>query len=156
MSNISINSDIIFSGTGKFEISEDNTVIVSGLIRVASNPASEKILSVFLSEDDDEEEVMNTKDIYKEFKLRGYYYTGPFCSLKSTSISMTKGHIAWTGNWMTFIDGMLQLMLLQMDTRDLYIPTRIRKITIDTKLHQQEIQKLGLGDRRKFISFLVV
>jgi fatty acid synthase len=155
MSNISINFDIIFPGTGKFEVSEDNTAIVSGLIRVASNPASEKILRAFLSEDDDEEEVMNAKDIYKELKLRGYYYTGPFCSLKSTSISMTKGHIAWTGNWMTFIDGMIQLMLLQMDTRDLYLPTRIRKLVIDTKFHQQEVQKLGSEDIRKFISFLV-
>jgi len=120
------------------------------LIRVTSNPASEKILPVFLTEDNDEEEVMNTKDIYKELRLRGYHYKGPFCSLKSTSISMTKGHIAWIGNWMTFMDGMLQLMILQMDTRDLYVPTRIQKIVIDTKLHQQEVQKLGSKDRRKF------
>lgn len=127
-------------------------MIVNGLIRVTQNPASEKVPVAFLADDDDEEEVLNTKDIYQELKLRGYKYTGPFCSLKSTTISMTKGHLAWmTGNWMTFLDGMLQMTLLEMDTRDLYVLTKIQKIVIDTKLHQQEIQKLGLEDKRKFI-----
>ncbi|RLU24885.1 hypothetical protein DMN91_002976 [Ooceraea biroi] len=139
---------MVQKGTGKFEVSEDDIAIVSGLIRVTPNPPSEKVSPALLPEDTDEEEVMNTEDIYKEFRLRGYQYAGPFCSLKSTSISMTKGHLAWTGNWVTFIDGMLQLMLLGMDTRDLYLVTRIQKIVIDTKLHQQEVQKLHSVDRQ--------
>lgn len=127
------------------------------MIRVVKNPAQEKIAVAILPKDEGEEEVMTTKDIYKELRLRGYQYSGIFRSLKSASVSGTKGHIAWMSNWVTFLDNMLQIMMLGLDTRNLYIPTKIRKIVIDTKLHQQEIRKLDVEDRRKlflYISFL--
>lgn len=134
-------------------MSDGESMIASGLIRVASNPVAEKVPLSYLPEGD-EEEVMNTKDIYKELSLRGYQFMDCFRSLKSASISRTKGHIAWMGNWLTFIDGMLQMQLLEMDTRDLYVPTKIQKIVIDTKLHQQELQKLDFEDKRKCASLL--
>jgi len=131
-------------------------MIVNGLIRVTKNPAQEKIPATLLQEDDNEEEVMNTKDIYKELKLRGYQSSGIFRSLKSASISGKKGHIAWEGNWVAFLDNMLQLNILGMNTRNLYIPTRIQKIVIDTKLHQQKIQNMNPKDRRKSRSYLYI
>lgn len=127
------------------------------MIRVTKNPAQEKIAVAILPQDEGEEEVMTTKDIYKELRLRGYQYSGIFRSLRSASVSGTRGHIAWMSNWVTFLDNMLQMMMLGLDTRNLYIPTKIRKIVIDTKLHQQEIRKLDVEDRRKlflYISFL--
>jgi len=124
-------------------------VIVTGLIRVVKNPAQEKVPVTLLPEDDDEEEVMNTKDIYKELRLRGYQYSGIFRGLKSASMSGKKGHIAWMDNWVTFLDSMLQMMILGLNTRDLYVPMRIQKIVIDTRLHQQKIRDLNPKDRRK-------
>ncbi|KAL6257976.1 hypothetical protein P5V15_011572 [Pogonomyrmex californicus] len=137
---------MVQKGTGRFEVSEDNTPVVTGIIRVIKNPVQEKIPVTLLPKNDCEEEVMNTQDIYKELKLRGYEYLGPFRSLKSASISKKKGHIAWTGNWVTFLDSMMQMLILRMDTRNLYVPTKIRKIVIDTKLHQQEIQKFNVKE----------
>lgn len=124
------------------------------MIRVIKNPAQEKIAIAILPKDEGEEEVMTTKDIYKELRLRGYQYSGIFRSLKSASVSGTKGHIAWMSNWVTFLDNMLQIMMLGLDTRNLYIPTKIRKIVIDTKLHQQEIRKLDVEDRRKLFLYI--
>ncbi|KYN01849.1 Fatty acid synthase [Cyphomyrmex costatus] len=112
---------MVQKGTGRFEVSE---------------------------EEDDEEEIMNTKDIYKELRLRGYQYSGIFRSLRSASLSGNKGHIAWMDNWVTFIDNMLQIMILGMDTRGLYVPTKIRKIVIDIKFHQQEVQNLDPENRQ--------
>ncbi|XP_070149856.1 fatty acid synthase [Polyergus mexicanus] len=138
---------MVQKGTGRFEVSENGITVASGLVRVTKNPAQEKIpIALLLNKD--EEEVMTTKDIYKELRLRGYQYSGIFRSLKSASISGVKGHIAWIGNWVTYLDNMLQIMILGMDTRDLYIPTKIQKIVIDTKLHQREIRKLDLEDRQ--------
>lgn len=117
------------------------------------NPAQEKIPVALLPEDD-EEEVLNTNDIYKELKLRGYQYSGIFRSLKSASMSGKKGHIAWVDNWVTFLDNMLQLMVLGTNTTNLLLPTRIQKIVIDTKLHQKKIQNLNSKDRRKFFCIL--
>ncbi|XP_012234475.2 fatty acid synthase [Linepithema humile] len=139
---------MVQKGTGRFEISEDDTEVVSGYIHVASNVAQEKVLATMLPEDDDEEEMMVTKDIYKELRLRGYQYAGAFRSLKSASMSGKKGHIAWMNNWATYMDGMLQLMILGQDTRDLYMPARIQKIVIDTKHHQQEVKNLSSEDRQ--------
>ncbi|XP_011878072.1 PREDICTED: fatty acid synthase [Vollenhovia emeryi] len=141
-------SVMVQKGTGRFEITEGNSAVVTGFIRVVKNPTQEKVPASLLPEDDDEEEVMNTKDIYKELRLRGYQYSGSFCSLKSASISGKKGHITWAGNWVTFIDNMLQIMMLGMDTKSLYVPTKIQKIVIDTKLHQQEGQNLNSEDKQ--------
>ncbi|XP_032662832.1 fatty acid synthase-like [Odontomachus brunneus] len=139
---------MIQKGSGKFEISEGNSTIVSGLIRVVSNLAQEKVSAKYIPADDDEEEVMNTKDIYKELRLRGYHYANIFRALKSASISGRKGHISWIGNWVTFMDNMLQLMILGLDTRNLYVPTKIQKIVIDTKFHYQEIRNMTSEDRQ--------
>lgn len=129
-------------------------MIVTGLTRVVKNPASEKIPTTILPEDDDEEEVMNTKDIYKELRLRGYQYSGIFRSLKSASMSGKKGHITWMDNWVTFLDNMLQMMTLGIDTKNLYLPARIQKIVIDSKFHQEKVQNLNSENRRKFIYFV--
>lgn len=134
-------------------MSEDSSLIVNGLIRVISNPAQEKASEKYLTPDDGEEEVMTTEDIYKELRLRGYNYTGVFRALKSVSISGKKGHISWVDNWVTFLDNMLQMMILGLDTRNLYMPVKIQKIVIDTKFHQQKIRDMSLEDKRESIGF---
>ncbi|XP_029167464.1 fatty acid synthase-like [Nylanderia fulva] len=144
---------MVQKGTGRFEVSEGGTAVVNGLICVTKNPAQEKVPTTLFPTDEDEEEVMTTKDIYKELSLRGYQYSGIFRSLKSASISGKKGHIAWVGNWVTFLENMLQMMVLGMDTRTLYVPTKIQKIVIDTKFQQKKAQQLDSED--KFAEFPV-
>lgn len=147
---------IIIIGSGKFEVSEAGTAVVSGLIRVTSNPAQEKIPINLLPQEDNEEETLTTKDIYKELRLRGYQYSGVFRALKSASPSLRKGHIFWVNNWVTFLDSMLQMEILGMDTRNLYVPTRIQKIIIDAKAHQTEIRKMDLEDRSKCLEYYYI
>ncbi|KMQ97230.1 fatty acid synthase [Lasius niger] len=139
---------MVQKGTGRFEVSEGGTAVVSGLIRVIKNPSQEKVPTALYPKDEGEEEVMTTKDIYKELRLRGYQYSGLFRSLNSASISGKKGHIAWVDNWVTFLDNMLQIMILGMDTRNLYVPMKIQKIVIDTKLQHREAQKQDSEDKQ--------
>ncbi|GAB1860823.1 Fatty acid synthase [Camponotus japonicus] len=126
--------------SGKFEVTEGGSVVVTGKVHVASNPKQEMILNNLLSEDDEEEEHMTVRDIYKELKLRGYQYSGWFRGLKSASISCNKGHIAWGNNWVTFMDTMLQLYILGYDTRDLYVPTSIQELMINPALHTSKLK----------------
>jgi len=65
--------------------------VVTGKVHATSNPKQELIPNSLLPEDDEEEEHMTARDIYKELKLRGYQYW--FRGLKSASISCNKGHI---------------------------------------------------------------
>lgn len=134
-----------FKGSGKFEISEGSTTVVSGTIRKTSNPSQEMISPQFLEEVDDEE-ALTTKDIYKELKLRGYEYTGLFRAIKTASIKGTSGRISWKKNWAAFMDNMLQMKLLGIDTRALYVPTAIRKLVIDVKSHNDKVRNFTEDD----------
>lgn len=134
---------MIQQNTGKFEIIEGGNAVVTGTARIASDLTKEKIPCHFIQENcEDEEEVMTIKDIYKELKLRGYQYTNLFRGLKCTSLFGKRGHIAWTDNWVTFMDNMLQIKILGIDMRSLYVPREIQKLVIDTKFHAQCIQNI--------------
>ncbi|XP_036143017.1 fatty acid synthase-like [Monomorium pharaonis] len=119
---------------GKFEITESDSVVVTGTAYNISNPEQEMTSTDLLLENYDEEKEMTARDIYKELKLRGYQYSGWFRGIKSASVSGNKGHIIWK-NWVTFMDTMLQMRLIGYDTRDLYVPTSIRRLVINPELH---------------------
>ena len=125
---------------GRFVITEGDSVIVTGRVYESSNPEQEITSTDILSENN-EEEHMTTKDIYKELKLRGYQYSGLFRGLHSASVSNNKGHVAWKNNWVTFMDTMLQMHIIGHDTRDLYVPTSIEKLTINPALHAWTVQQ---------------
>ncbi|XP_076761434.1 fatty acid synthase-like [Xylocopa sonorina] len=132
---------MIQTGSGLFEISEELTTVATGTIHLMTNPSEEMIAATFLTKIEDNES-LNSKDIYKELQLRGYNYTGVFRALKSSSINGTRGRITWFKNWAAFIDNMLQMKILSIDTRIPYIPTEIRKLVIDVKAHNNVIQNL--------------
>ncbi|XP_071575415.1 fatty acid synthase-like [Temnothorax nylanderi] len=137
----------IQEGSNRFDIIEGDNAIVTGTVRIPTNIENEKI-SANLAECIDGEEEISTKDIYKELRLRGYQYAGAYRGLKSASVTGSNGHIAWTCNWVAFMDSMLQMMILGQNSRSLYVPTRIRKLTIDPKYHIQIIQDYSLEDRQ--------
>ena len=45
------------------------------------------------------------------------------------------GKIRWNNNWVTFMDNMLQAWLFVYDTRSLFIPTEIQKLSINIRQH---------------------
>ncbi|EFN85734.1 Fatty acid synthase [Harpegnathos saltator] len=130
--------------SNNFEIIKGGNVIVSGVVRIPDNIANEKLLVHFLPKDDDAKECMNTADIYKELRLRGYQYNGQFRSLKSASINGSVGHIKWARNWVAFMDNMLQIKIL---SRNLYVPTQIRKLVIDPTYHMKQFHNLSIEER---------
>nr|CAI5836390.1 unnamed protein product [Callosobruchus analis] len=129
-------------GTGHFEVVEGDVPVVTGRIMLLDN---------FTKEVDDVETVelhncLKTKDIYKEMRLRGYNYTFSFNSkqfraLQDCDVDASKGHIKWEGNWVTFMDNMLQMKILQLDTRLLYVPIYIRELTVSAKAHLEWVDR---------------
>ncbi|XP_046608837.1 fatty acid synthase-like [Neodiprion virginianus] len=136
----------IHKGSGRFEIVDGDTSVVTGFVRTVSNAAQECIRRELLP-GKNEDLVLRSKDIYKELRLRGYQYTGLFRGLKEASLKGTKGLIAWDWNWITFIDNMLQTKILGIDTRGLFVPTGIRKLVIDTKLHVDQRRSMPDGEK---------
>ncbi|TGZ37809.1 Fatty acid synthase [Temnothorax longispinosus] len=130
---------------GKFEITEEGNVVVTGTVHETSIPEQEMFRTDLLPENSDEEEHMTARDIYKELRLRGYQYSGWFRGLHSASISGSKGHIVWKTNWVTFMDTMLQMYIIGYDTRDLYVPTSIQKLVINPELHASKLRNSATG-----------
>jgi hypothetical protein len=53
------------------------------------------------------------------------------------------GRIHWHNNWVAFMDNMLQLDILSEDTRGLFVPTSLEKLTINAKQHVAIVQALA-------------
>lgn len=137
-------------GTGRFEILEGDTAVVTGHIRETSNPNTEKINPPIRPTN--EEESLSSRDVYKELRLRGYHYTGLFRSVRSSTVNGSKGHIAWQNNWVAFMDNMLQMQILSVDSRGLFVPTAIKKLVIDTKTHMSAVRESNETKGNTFIT----
>lgn len=59
-----------------------------------------------------------------------------------TNQSATQGMIKWLDDWVAFMDNMLQMQILGEDTRLLYVPTFIERVSVDPETHLREITKL--------------
>ncbi|KAG5876512.1 hypothetical protein JTB14_023116 [Gonioctena quinquepunctata] len=141
--NVSLNVDINHSGY--FEIMEGDTPVVNG--HVCLKPLEEYLNPLPTPE---VKCLMSTSDVYKELRLRGYNYSGEFNAIREIDVDATCAKIIWTTNWITFMDNMFQMKVLQEDTRLLYVPTTISKLTIANQYHQEEVGKFaGLDTEEK-------
>lgn len=52
-----------------------------------------------------------------------------------------EGLLKWTGNWVVFLDLMLQFTILGTNKRALYLPTRIQNLTIDPIAHNKYVEE---------------
>ncbi len=74
--------------------------------------------------------MLATADIYKELRLRGYQYGRAFQGLRAASADATLFHAAWNGNWVTYLDALLQGPLLA-SPRVTAVPTYLRRLVLD-------------------------
>ncbi|KAL1481147.1 hypothetical protein MTO96_050421, partial [Rhipicephalus appendiculatus] len=127
--------------SGEFEISEGGTVVASGTIRLAEE--NEKILGLGLltSPTDTLNYELDAEDIYKELRLRGYEYHGSFVGILKADIHRPSGKLKWSGNWVAFIDTMLQMTLLSNTKRNLKLPAKIQSCFIDPSVHANFVEK---------------
>nr|XP_050028975.2 fatty acid synthase-like [Dermacentor andersoni] len=131
----------IMPTSGEFEISEAGTVVASGSIRRAAE--NETVL--------DEEPLgrptdtlayeLEAEDIYKEFRLRGYEYHGVFQGITKADIHRPCGKLKWDGNWVSFIDAMLQMTLLYSSKRLFKLPAKIQSCRIDPNVQSAAVEK---------------
>jgi hypothetical protein len=55
-----------------------------------------------------------------------------------------RGRLAWNGDWVSFLDTMLQLQILSEPSRALRLPTRIRSLAVHPGRH---LAAVGAGDK---------
>lgn len=60
-----------------------------------------------------------------------------------TCNSGERGTLYWTGNWVTFLDSLLQTALLAERADTLRLPTRVRYLRIDPLKHLECVEERG-------------
>ena len=101
---------------GYFEILHEDELAASGIIRFPDSEREEpfyyqNLQNIRTSPLADRIE-LDTEDAYKEFLLRGYEYGQAFRGIYKACNSGERGYLYWTGNWVTFLDSLLQTALL--------------------------------------------
>lgn len=135
----------IFEGSGEFEICESGSVTVSGRISVPED-ASKELLDLPVPQckvDRTNELDLDASDVYKELRLRGYDYQGIFRGITESDNRGASGKLKWEKNWISFIDTMLQYSILGLNTKELYLPTRLQRAVINPKLHHELVGEDG-------------
>ena len=140
-------SVMIHPGTGRFEISETSTPLVTGFIKQVKKISDCDDTDSYENSDSP---TLTSRDFYKELRLRGYHYNGVFKSVVEARSDGLKGKVRWDMNWVAFMDCLLQIVIIGKDTRSLVLPTGIQKLTIDTSKHSAMVRAmddLGVTDK---------
>ncbi|KAK8766020.1 hypothetical protein V5799_007201 [Amblyomma americanum] len=134
----------VMSASGDFEVSEGCTLVASGRIRVAEE--GEEILGKSTPGPPVEAVPceVDTEEIYKDLRLRGYGYSGSFQSILKADLHKPHGKLMWTDNWVTFIDSMLQFCAFNDPLRAFRQFARLESCRIDPQFHAQVEQDVGL------------
>ncbi|XP_060796063.1 fatty acid synthase isoform X1 [Neoarius graeffei] len=134
----------LMPATNRFEVSENGNLAVSGKVSMLEEAALDSFHSQMaeLVTVEPEEPKLRLKagDIYKELRLRGYDYGKTFQGILESNNTGDHGKLQWTGNWVTFLDTMLQIIVLGLPGRSLRLPTRIRSVCVDPTLHEKRVQ----------------
>ncbi|KAJ8962424.1 hypothetical protein NQ317_010395 [Molorchus minor] len=128
--------------SGNFEITADESLIVSGRIRMMDDSEPRENPVTGCSKANVQGPHLSSKDVYKELSLRGYNYKDKFRAIRKYEIELPRAYVRWDNNWVTFIDSMLQMKILESNTRFLYVPTYIAKLTIDPQSHFRIIAQI--------------
>lgn len=123
-----------FDGSGRFEICEGGALTVSGFISVPEDIGTAQ-LELDAIPTDTSGLQLNTSDVYKELRLRGYDYSGKFRGVVSSDSKAVTGTLQWDNNWVSYMDTMLQFSILGKDQRELYLPTSIERVVINPTKH---------------------
>ncbi|XP_045486955.1 fatty acid synthase [Pieris rapae] len=125
-------------GTGRFEVTTENTEIMSGYIIRKYERGM-----VQLPTEIDEELILSSEDVSKLLKTKEYNFSGDFLSIKNAATSLNQAKILWNKNWVTLIDGLLQLTMLQQ-TEGVSELDYIRQIDLNVKdLFNIEMNKIN-------------
>ena len=113
------------SVSGKISSPKDDALLVQHIIHEKQNKVLENEFS------------LNSDDIYKDLRVMGYDYSGEFQRLKNirtNDFQEIHGICEWNGNVVTFMDALLQSMILATPFRKLMVPVMIRTLRIDPKV----------------------
>lgn len=129
----------ILSQTGDFEIFESGSLVVTGNIKVLKDKIK---INNKTNEENFDSLILNENDFYKECNLRKLFYGNEFRGVIKFDLKMKKANVHWFEKFDCFLDNLMQIILLtDFHSRDLFLPTFIEKLMIDTPLFLEKVIK---------------
>jgi hypothetical protein len=122
---------------GKIYTTEDDSLRIQNLIydqKTDNNNDSESL-------------TLSSEDIYKELRIRGYDYGPKFRGiqeLRFENFNKVNGKVLWTGNWISFMDAILQTQAVALPFRKMFVPVMIESLRCDPKVLFDAIAELKL------------
>lgn len=138
----------LMPGTHRFEVSENGNMAVSGKVSFLEDTSTDALHCQMATDNDsknDPKMKLKVQDIYKELRLRGYDYGKTFQGILESNNAGDSGKLLWTGNWVVFLDTMLQMIVLGLSGKGLRLPTRIRSVCINPVAHLEKVCEYADG-----------
>ncbi|KAI1291794.1 Fatty acid synthase [Halotydeus destructor] len=121
--------------SGEFSISEGGSAVVNGRVFLSDDVRQEEhVFEPSISAFGEVNLKMSAKDIYKEFRIRGYNHGPSFRLLNEVAEDGRSAKIKWTGNWVCFAESMLQVAMFNRETRNLFVPVHLQSVRCDPKI----------------------
>ncbi|XP_078483822.1 fatty acid synthase-like [Ciona intestinalis] len=108
-----------------FQVSENGNIVCVGKIQ-----KFEGSIETFQKVQENCEKILTQKEIYRKMRLSGYQYKGKFQAIRSAAQNGQYAEIPFDGNYVTFLDGMFQLELVETPRQELKLPISIGGIKI--------------------------
>ncbi|KAH7949982.1 hypothetical protein HPB49_017944 [Dermacentor silvarum] len=124
----------IMRSSGDFEVHEAGILVASGRIHIAEDECSAFHKGLPVAPPETLLYELNSEDIYKELKLRGYEYRSSFKGIVKADVEGPYGKLSWQGNWVTFIESMFQFTIFKSQHRNLILPVGIEYCRIEPQV----------------------
>ncbi|CAG4933541.1 unnamed protein product [Colias eurytheme] len=115
-------------------VTNEDIVVATGSIQVVKKSNNHRLFK--LPAEHKEPLTLHTEDIYKLLYTRDYHYRDDFQSINEANQSLTEANIHWKKNWVTLIDGLLQLNALRVPNSSVSQLDSIRMMNINIDEHR--------------------
>ncbi|KPJ04123.1 Fatty acid synthase [Papilio xuthus] len=123
----------INKGNHRFEVTNYDIVVSSGYI--TDEFESEKCNFEPMKENSEDDILLTSEEIYRLLSFRGYYFNKEFQAIRSANSSISKATVEWTGEWISYIDALMQLNIMKRNHNGISTPKMIQQLVIDVNEH---------------------
>jgi hypothetical protein len=140
--------------SGEFSILEGNNIVSFGRIYASDDTLQKQNLIYDKKSDKDFDLILDSNDVYKELRIRGYDYGPKFRGIQELRIEDSKkvyGSIEWTGNMIPFMDSLIQSHAIALPFRKIFVPVMIASIRCDPKKFFDSVEesKVKIDEQNK-------
>ncbi|XP_070380712.1 fatty acid synthase-like [Dermacentor albipictus] len=135
----------IMPASGEFEVCESRTVVAKGRVRMAEEGKTVLLKEPPGTSGETTAYDMDSVDVYKELRLRGYQFDGAFRGVLEANSQKPCAKLKWEENWVTFMDALCHVSFLWNQHRTFDVLVSIQSCRIDPKV-QAEIMDI-VGDK---------